>query len=89
MKDNKTVNGLLFLFLMTFSYSNIYAQVNGSNEVLAKKEEVKLPEKGWHKLKTNRYPGKQDDITFINETEGWYVNGYGSIYHTQNGGETW
>ncbi len=83
------MNVWLFSFLMTISYSNIYAQVNGSNEVLAKKEEVKLPEKGWHKLKTNRYPGKQDDITFINETEGWYVNGYGSIYHTQNGGETW
>jgi hypothetical protein len=70
MKDNKIVNGFLFLFLMTFSYSNINAQVNGSNKVLSKKDEIKLPEKGWQKLNTDRYPGKQDDITFINETEG-------------------
>jgi len=63
--------------------------VKWSNEILSKKDEVKLPEKGWKKLNTERYPGKQDDITFINEQEGWYVNGYGSIYHTKNGGETW
>jgi photosystem II stability/assembly factor-like uncharacterized protein len=40
-------------------------------------------------LNTERYPGKQDDIAFINEKEGWYVNGYGSIYHTKDGGDTW
>jgi photosystem II stability/assembly factor-like uncharacterized protein len=28
-------------------------------------------------------------LHFINEKEGWYVNGYGSIYHTKDGGETW
>lgn len=43
----------------------------------------------WSKLKTEPYPGKQDDITFVNERLGWYVNGFGAIYHTQNGGETW
>ena len=63
--------------------------VKWSNEILSKKDEVKLLEKGWRKLSTDRYPGKQDDITFINEKEGWYVNGYGSIYYTQNAGETW
>lgn len=46
-------------------------------------------DKAWHKLKTEPYPGKQDDITFVNERLGWYVNGYGAIYHTQDGGETW
>lgn len=46
-------------------------------------------EQTWRKLKTDPYPGKQDDITFVNERLGWYVNGYGSIYHTQDGGETW
>jgi len=85
----KAINVWVLLFLFTISYSNINAQVNGRNEGLAKKEELKLPEKGWKKLTTDPYPGKQDDITFINETEGWYVNGYGSIYHTKNGGETW
>ena len=63
--------------------------VKWSNEILSKKEEIKISEKGWRKLNTERYPGKQDDITFINEKEGWYINGYGTIYHTQNAGETW
>ena len=63
--------------------------VKWSNEILSKKDEIKISEKGWRKLSTDRYPGKQDDITFINEKEGWYVNGYGSIYYTQNAGETW
>ena len=63
--------------------------VKWSNEIRSKKDEVKRPEKGWKKLNTERYPGKQDDIAFISENEGWYVNGYGSIYHTKNGGETW
>jgi photosystem II stability/assembly factor-like uncharacterized protein len=40
-------------------------------------------------LKTDPYPGKQDDIAFVNERLGWYVNGYGAIYHTRDGGETW
>jgi hypothetical protein len=89
MNNNKIINSCMFLFLITFSWGNIYAQVKGSIDGLAKKDEIKLPEKGWQKLNTDRYPGKQDDIAFINETEGWYVNGYGSIHHTKNGGETW
>ncbi|WP_409852525.1 WD40/YVTN/BNR-like repeat-containing protein [Flavobacterium sp.] len=68
----------MFFLLTLFSNREIYAQ-----------NEIKLPQKGWKKLNTARYPGKQDDITFINENEGWYVNGYGSIYNTKNGGETW
>ena len=43
----------------------------------------------WEKLNTEPYPGKQDDIFFINETTGWYVNGFGSIFHTKDGGATW
>ena len=46
-------------------------------------------EKTWKKLMTEPYPGKQDDITFVNPHLGWYVNGYGAIYHTQDGGESW
>lgn len=63
--------------------------VRWSNEILARKENNVPTEKGWEKLKTERYPGKQDDIAFINENEGWYVNGYGNIYHTNDGGENW
>ena len=76
-KKLKVVFAMFFL-LTLFSNREIYAQ-----------NEIKLPQKGWKKLNTARYPGKQDDITFINENEGWYVNGYGSIYNTKNGGETW
>ncbi len=46
-------------------------------------------DQAWSKLKTEPYPGKQDDITFVNERLGWYVNGYGAIYHTQDDGGTW
>ncbi len=63
--------------------------VRWSNEILTNKNEVKQPDKKWMKLNTEKYPGKQDDITFINENEGWYVNGYGNIYHTKDGGERW
>ena len=85
----KAIVGWVFLVLFTFSFSNLNAQANGSNKASSEYEGIKQPEKGWKKLTTERYPGKQDDITFINEKEGWYVNGYGSIYHTNNGGETW
>ena len=44
---------------------------------------------GWKKLDTAPYPGKQDDISFVDEHTGWYVNGYGRIYHTTDGGATW
>jgi photosystem II stability/assembly factor-like uncharacterized protein len=43
----------------------------------------------WEKLKTEPYKGKQDDIYFINENVGWYINGYGKIYHTGDGGLSW
>ncbi|MCU0404643.1 MAG: hypothetical protein MUE99_08850 [Chitinophagaceae bacterium] len=46
-------------------------------------------EAGWKKLTTDPYPGKQDDICFVNEKQGWYVNGYGKIYRTNDGGATW
>lgn len=43
----------------------------------------------WKKLQTEPYAGKQDDITFVDENTGWYVNGYGKIFHTKDGGTTW
>lgn len=63
--------------------------VRWSNEVIYGKKATDETPNTWRKLNTDKYPGKQDDICFINENEGWYVNGYGSIYHTKNGGETW
>lgn len=43
----------------------------------------------WQKQTTVPYPGKQDDICFVDENNGWYCNGQGKIYHTNNGGTTW
>lgn len=43
----------------------------------------------WEKLATDPYLGKQDDITFIDENNGWYINGYGKIYKTEDGGSNW
>ncbi len=43
----------------------------------------------WEKLNTEPYRGKQDDIYFVTKNCGWYINGFGKIYHTNNGGQTW
>ena len=63
--------------------------VKWSNEILNRNNDEQSIKKGWQKLNTEKYPGKQDDIVFVDELKGWYVNGYGSIYHTKNGGKTW
>ena len=86
---DKFANGQIQQLFDEYNQEVGLSAVKWSNEILSKKDEVIVTKKGWKKLNTERYPGKQDDITFINEKEGWYVNGYGSIYHTQNGGETW
>lgn len=86
---NKFANGQIQQLFDEYNNEVGLSAVKWSNEILSKKDEVQLTEKGWKKLDTERYPGKQDDITFIGENEGWYVNGYGSIYHTKNGGVTW
>lgn len=43
----------------------------------------------WQKQTTAAYPGKQDDICFVDTSNGWYCNGQGKIYHTNNGGSSW
>jgi photosystem II stability/assembly factor-like uncharacterized protein len=43
----------------------------------------------WQKLNTEVYRGKQDDICFVNEKIGWYINGYGKIFKTTDGGANW
>ena len=91
MKDayDKFTNGKIQQLFEEYNPEVGWSAVKWSNEILSPKNAVALPEMGWKKLKTERYPGKQDDITFINENYGWYVNGFGNIYHTKNGGETW
>lgn len=46
-------------------------------------------QKSWEVLPTEPYPGKQDDIYMLDHRQGWYVNGSGKIYRTQNGGDSW
>lgn len=86
---DKFANGQIQQLFDEYNQEVGLSAVRWSNEVLSKKDAAIVPEKGWKKLNTERYAGKQDDITFINKKEGWYVNGYGSIYHTTNAGETW
>ncbi len=43
----------------------------------------------WTKLSTEPYRGKQDDICFVDEQHGWYINGFGKIYRTNDRGDTW
>ncbi|MEN9795622.1 MAG: hypothetical protein RLZZ150_599, partial [Bacteroidota bacterium] len=43
----------------------------------------------WTKLKTEEYPGKQDDIFFVNPNFGFYGNGSGKIFRTTDAGATW
>jgi len=43
----------------------------------------------WRKLPTEPFPGKQDDISFVSPSLGWYGNGKGKVFRTQDGGESW
>lgn len=43
----------------------------------------------WQKLPAEPFQGKQDDICFVNKSTGWYVNGAGRIFRTDDGGTTW
>ena len=51
--------------------------------------DISLTQFDWKKLETEPYRGKQDDIYFVNERVGWYVNGGGKIFKTSDGGTTW
>ncbi len=66
------------------SKSSAQNQQSTSQETTAQHSSVR-----WNKLNTEPYRGKQDDICFIDENKGWYVNGGGNIYKTINGGQTW
>lgn len=43
----------------------------------------------WEKLPTEPFAGKQDDIAFGSSSIGWYGNGKGLLYRTDNGGDSW
>lgn len=43
----------------------------------------------WRKLPTEPFPGKQDDIAFGSARRGWFGNGKGLLYRTDDAGDTW
>lgn len=70
--------------------------LSGQSDSLAKQKAAPVAQNSgrvaqgeWKKLNTEPYPGKQDDIVFIDQNRGWYVNGFGRIFHTRDGGFTW
>jgi photosystem II stability/assembly factor-like uncharacterized protein len=81
IKKNKT-----FIFLL--SSIALYFVVFGCKTTAVKKEKERLTY-NWSKLNTEPYGGKQDDITFVDQNTGWYINGFGRIYHTTDGGKNW
>lgn len=64
----------IFIILLLLFANNLFAQMDSIK---------------WTKLNTVQYPGKQDDIYFVDENNGWYGNGQGKMYRTFNGGNTW
>lgn len=43
----------------------------------------------WTKLPTEPYPGKQDDVYFVDARHGWYGNGRGELFYSEDGGDSW
>ena len=86
---DKYVSGKIQTLFDEYNSEVGQSAVTWSNTVVSNSQRNKTADKSWQKLNTERYPGKQDDIAFINEKEGWYVNGYGNIYHTKDAGVTW
>lgn len=43
----------------------------------------------WERLEGSVYGERYDDLHFITPEEGWAVNGFGEIWHTDDGGESW
>ena len=47
------------------------------------------PALNWELLPTEPFAGKQDDIAFTALDRGWYGNGLGRLYRTDDGGDRW
>ncbi|MFA6045944.1 MAG: alpha/beta fold hydrolase, partial [Phycisphaerales bacterium] len=74
----------------TIAKAGAAAQPKGAPPATSKSEHAQADTTPkWTKLKTERYPGKQDDIFFVSPTVGWYANGAGKIFKTTDGGTTW
>jgi len=47
------------------------------------------PAASWFKLATEPYKGKQDDLYFVDPAVGFYVNGKGKVFRSDDGGAAW
>jgi photosystem II stability/assembly factor-like uncharacterized protein len=47
------------------------------------------PGAAWYKLATEPYKGKQDDLVFVDRDVGFYVNGKGKVFRSDDGGAHW
>jgi photosystem II stability/assembly factor-like uncharacterized protein len=72
-----------------FNFDVSRSAIEWSLNVIASSASTVETEWYWKKLKTSPYPGKQDDIFFIDRSIGWYLNGFGAVYQTNDGCENW
>lgn len=66
-----------------------FAQGAGESAAAATTTSAPIGAPAWRKLATEAYRGKQDDIVFVGGRLGWYGNGAGKLFHTEDGGQTW
>ncbi len=77
-------------FIRTVSYFACGLALSACAPVRVTSPAVQLtPSAQWTKLDTVAFRGKQDDIYFVNESLGFYVNGDGKIYRTRSAGASW
>lgn len=86
---NKFSNQQILQLFDEFNFDVINAAVDWSVNVIGRHPGESENEFKWVQLNTEAYAGKQDDIYFIDERTGWYINGTGSVYHTKNSGASW
>ena len=62
----------------------------GSRTPIVAPPEPPLAARGdWQASPSEPYKGKQDDIYFVTPKVGFYGNGTGKIFRTQDGGGSW
>lgn len=86
---NKFINQQYDQLFKAFNFDVTTQAVNWSKTIALSSTKVEPKSRQWQKLPTDAYPGKQDDIYFVNQQTGWYINGTGSLYQTRDGGNSW
>jgi len=80
-----TQKSLLIFLGLLITYS-----CNKKLKTIVSEPEIKSYSSLWSELKT--YPektGRNDDICFLNPNLGWAINNKGTLYKTEDGGDSW